>query len=420
MKIILARHGESTSDVEDRYGGDYDDELTLKGKEQAKGLATNLSDKKINLIYSSPKKRAMQAAEIISKKIGVQIKVESDLRERNNYGVLTGLIKKEAKEKFPSEVKEFETNSPTHKVKGSEKFENFKKRVEKSFDTISKNENETILLITHAGPIRRIIAQTMGREVESIKECGNMEIEKIDGKYYLNKLEGVILKEIESKQIIQITKQIYEKYSVPTNVRRHMIQVAAVAELLCEKSKKKTNKEDIIAAALIHDLGNIVKMNFDDKEKIKLLDLNDRKQLSFLRIKQKEFLQRYGSNDGMANQKIVEEIGVNQKVNYLFKHKALERETDQKWKNNLDLMIFTYADLRVAPNGVTTLKNRLAEFAKRYDLKSDKKKWEYSQAFCIFADDLEKTLFKNLLIKPKDITTLSIKKYFEKYEGAVL
>ncbi len=36
MKLIFIRHGETTGDVEDRYGGDYDDNLTAKGHEQAK------------------------------------------------------------------------------------------------------------------------------------------------------------------------------------------------------------------------------------------------------------------------------------------------------------------------------------------------------------------------------------------------
>lgn len=35
MKIYLIRHGESTSDVENRYGGTYNDHLTQKGKAQS-------------------------------------------------------------------------------------------------------------------------------------------------------------------------------------------------------------------------------------------------------------------------------------------------------------------------------------------------------------------------------------------------
>jgi broad specificity phosphatase PhoE len=35
MIIYLIRHGESTSDIDNLYGGDYDDHLTENGKAQA-------------------------------------------------------------------------------------------------------------------------------------------------------------------------------------------------------------------------------------------------------------------------------------------------------------------------------------------------------------------------------------------------
>ena len=39
VKIYLIRHGETTGDVEDRYGGAYDDHLSEKEKAQARELA---------------------------------------------------------------------------------------------------------------------------------------------------------------------------------------------------------------------------------------------------------------------------------------------------------------------------------------------------------------------------------------------
>lgn len=38
MKIYLIRHGQTTGDVEDRYGGAYNDELSAKGKVQTHEL----------------------------------------------------------------------------------------------------------------------------------------------------------------------------------------------------------------------------------------------------------------------------------------------------------------------------------------------------------------------------------------------
>ena len=87
MKIYLVRHGETTADVEDRYGGDYDDHLTEKGTKQAKDLAKVLSGKGIELIYHSPKIRAVETAQIVAAELKVPLFVMENFRERNNFGV---------------------------------------------------------------------------------------------------------------------------------------------------------------------------------------------------------------------------------------------------------------------------------------------------------------------------------------------
>ncbi|MBU1132445.1 histidine phosphatase family protein, partial [Patescibacteria group bacterium] len=89
MKIYLIRHGETTGDIEDRFGGDYDDHLTAKGIEQARELAKQLLNKEIEIIFVSPLMRAVETAEEVEKVLHVPVEVLEDLRERNNYGVLT-------------------------------------------------------------------------------------------------------------------------------------------------------------------------------------------------------------------------------------------------------------------------------------------------------------------------------------------
>ena len=49
MKIYLIRHGQTTGDLEDRYGGDYDDHLTEEGEQQAKRLAEKLASSGIEI-----------------------------------------------------------------------------------------------------------------------------------------------------------------------------------------------------------------------------------------------------------------------------------------------------------------------------------------------------------------------------------
>ena len=59
----------------------------------------------IGKLFSSPLVRARETAEIISVRLGVSLEIKKDLREQNRYGILTGMTKQEAAEKFPDQVK---------------------------------------------------------------------------------------------------------------------------------------------------------------------------------------------------------------------------------------------------------------------------------------------------------------------------
>ena len=60
-------------------------------------------------------------------------------------------------------------------------------------------------------------------------------------------------------------KDIYSKYNIPPNLQLHMFRVAAFADILCDNHKKVDfDKEIIIKSCLLHDLGNIIKFDFDN------------------------------------------------------------------------------------------------------------------------------------------------------------
>jgi broad specificity phosphatase PhoE len=67
MKIIFIRHGETTGDIEDRFGGDYDDHLSEKGVAQAKQVAELLKNRNMGVIYSSVLVRAKETAGVIAR-----------------------------------------------------------------------------------------------------------------------------------------------------------------------------------------------------------------------------------------------------------------------------------------------------------------------------------------------------------------
>ena len=66
MKIYTVRHGQTEWNKKGLYQGKTDVPLNEEGKKQAMLVKEKLKDKKIDLIISSPLKRAKETAEIIS------------------------------------------------------------------------------------------------------------------------------------------------------------------------------------------------------------------------------------------------------------------------------------------------------------------------------------------------------------------
>ena len=174
MKIFLIRHGETTGDLEDRYGGSYDDHLTPHGLEQLNGTAKKLSGKGIELIFTSKLIRAKESANIIQKELLCPIEVVEGIQERD-YGILTGLTKIEALAKYPDTV-EAHKNSENTDPEG-ESLSTFQDRVMNAFFQLTKKKNNVLAVVSHGGPIKHILKSLNYSVPEKIGDGGVIEIE---------------------------------------------------------------------------------------------------------------------------------------------------------------------------------------------------------------------------------------------------
>jgi 2,3-bisphosphoglycerate-dependent phosphoglycerate mutase len=107
MKIILLRHGESQWNLENRFTGWTDVDLTKKGIKEAESAAEKLIENniQINTLSTSLLKRAINTSIIVSKIISFpknEIQYNWRLNERH-YGSLQGLNKSETAEKYGEE-----------------------------------------------------------------------------------------------------------------------------------------------------------------------------------------------------------------------------------------------------------------------------------------------------------------------------
>lgn len=155
MYILIIRHGQSEADILNIHEGRADFPLTNLGIKQATVMAEALSSNyKISKIYSSPLLRAKETAQSLSKATHAPITFEDNLMEFNN-GLLAGLSREEANEKYP----EPEVRYPHTALYGMESMINFRSRAEAILSKIIAENNpySTIAIVAHGGIINMLL-----------------------------------------------------------------------------------------------------------------------------------------------------------------------------------------------------------------------------------------------------------------------
>ena len=107
--LVLLRHGQSEWNLQNRFTGFHDVDLTENGEEEARKAGVLLKEAGIRFdrVFSSTQTRANRTAELALNEAGQgdlfkDMVRHDDLRERD-YGDLTGLNKDETREKYGDE-----------------------------------------------------------------------------------------------------------------------------------------------------------------------------------------------------------------------------------------------------------------------------------------------------------------------------
>lgn len=189
MLIYLMRHGQTTGDIEDRYGGDYEDNLTEEGIKQAQSLASKMVGCGIEYIYCSPRVRAQDTAIIIGGKTGAEIEILEEARERNHYGILTGMVKSEAKEMYPVDVEK--VKNVYDMAQNGEGYEDFKERVMSAWETMINSGYGVLGVVSHGGVIRLIFREILKMGEIKTGDCAYALLKVENGEITVEKMDGI-------------------------------------------------------------------------------------------------------------------------------------------------------------------------------------------------------------------------------------
>jgi broad specificity phosphatase PhoE len=146
-RIILARHGETDWNREQRWQGHSDRPLNDTGREQAEALAAELAGQPIAAVYSSDLVRAHETARVVADRLGLDVVTVPGLRERR-FGSWEGLQDVDVERLYPG------INGPPDGESRVEMLD----RVLESLEAIAHaNRDRTVLVVSHGGPIRAVL-----------------------------------------------------------------------------------------------------------------------------------------------------------------------------------------------------------------------------------------------------------------------
>ncbi|GGP84523.1 bifunctional RNase H/acid phosphatase [Streptosporangium pseudovulgare] len=156
--LLMLRHGETPFSAERRFSGVGDPELTSAGIAQAEAAAARLSRPPygIQVVVSSPLKRARVTAEIVAARLGLEVEVEEGLREVD-FGDWEGHTFTEIQRRWPDELAAWLAD-PSAAPPGGESFEVAARRVQTTGDRlVERYEGRAVLAVSHVTPIKMLL-----------------------------------------------------------------------------------------------------------------------------------------------------------------------------------------------------------------------------------------------------------------------
>jgi 5'-deoxynucleotidase YfbR-like HD superfamily hydrolase len=204
-------------------------------------------------------------------------------------------------------------------------------------------------------------------------------------------------------------QEIYTHYQIMPSLQQHMLRVASVAYIVCESFQEKVDKDNIITACLLHDMGNILKFNMD-----LFPDFFQPEGKEFWQKVKKEYENKYGSDEHIATMKIVEELQLGNRILELVDSFQFSLADKNAKVEDYGRKICVYADMRVEPRGIVSMEHRFEEGRKRFYLNKpgmfDK---EFFNKMTASLEQIEEELFTHMEIEPSDISDESAKNYIE-------
>lgn len=190
MRILLIRHGRQNSPL-----CNVNVPLAEEGRKQAELLGERLMGEQVDAVWSSNLIRAVETADIINEKLNVPREIRENLKEIS-FGDMEGLSDELIADRFEDFLRGRAKMEKDMAYPGGESAADVVARVIPVMKEIMSLDYETVVVVTHGGVIRSLVAHYLGMDLARVpllaghlENCGITElwVRKHDGRVLLNR-----------------------------------------------------------------------------------------------------------------------------------------------------------------------------------------------------------------------------------------
>jgi alpha-ribazole phosphatase len=164
--LILVRHCEPEDGARGRVYGTLDVGLSADGRAQAVELVDRLDGVAVDVIWTSPRRRARETAEPLAAARGLRPLQDDDLRELD-FGDFEGRTFDEIAEADPELYKIWMETPTAVRFPGGECYADLKMRARRALDR-AVTVGGSVVVVTHGGVVRAALAEWLRIADEAI------------------------------------------------------------------------------------------------------------------------------------------------------------------------------------------------------------------------------------------------------------
>ena len=165
-RLVLIRHAEPDESIRGRSYGRLDVPLSPAGRAQAAAIAEALCDARLDAVFASPLRRAIETAAPLAEARGLAVVTHDGLRELQ-FGALEGLAFDEIARERPKLYESWMTDPTETRFPDGESFADLRERALAAAAEI-RSEHERAAVVAHGGVTRAILADALEMPARAI------------------------------------------------------------------------------------------------------------------------------------------------------------------------------------------------------------------------------------------------------------